>query len=93
MVEKTAAESFCRGPSEKEFHDFRQSSERTGMAPFHHCHEARLSFDTMQGKGRSIFDKRLKPILEAAHCAFDVVCKSISVLTTLAPPHLQPDCP
>ncbi|KAG8908853.1 sphinganine kinase lcb4 [Tulasnella sp. 408] len=27
----------------------------------------------MQGKGRAIFDKRLKPILEAAHCAFDVV--------------------
>ncbi|KAG8994072.1 sphinganine kinase lcb4, partial [Tulasnella sp. 427] len=26
-----------------------------------------------QGKGRSIFDKRLKPILEAAHCSFDVV--------------------
>ncbi|KAG8964136.1 sphinganine kinase lcb4 [Tulasnella sp. 425] len=26
-----------------------------------------------QGKGRAIFDKRLKPILEAAHCSFDVV--------------------
>ncbi|KAG8898614.1 sphinganine kinase lcb4 [Tulasnella sp. 417] len=26
-----------------------------------------------QGRGRSIFDKRLNPILEAAHCSFDVV--------------------